>query len=120
MHTVFAFAPLFAGSLDVPHTSWRWVALLLGILAVAAVGVFYVRESGAIGVFPRLAMALVRMAIVLTVAFLLLRPVWIWEEKTERPRPVVVLIDVSQSMDNPDPRPNPADQWRAAMAFGLS
>ena len=65
-------------------------------------------------------MAAVRTLIVLVVAFLLMRPVWVTEEKGERARPIAVLIDVSQSMDSKDPRPNPADLGRAAIAFGFA
>ncbi len=118
MHTVIAFAPLFA---ELQRRGWfpLWLAVVLAVLAVLAVGVLYVKEAGRLGVFPRMSMALVRTAIVLVVAFLLMRPVWVSESKEERPRPVAVLIDVSQSMDNNDPRPNTADQWRAALALGL-
>jgi hypothetical protein len=67
-----------------------------------------------------MAMALLRAAAVALVAFLLLRPVWVTEDKTQKSRVVAVLIDASQSMGTPDPRPNPPDQWRAAMAYGLA
>src|SRR5581483_12082551 len=96
-----------------------WLALLLGLAAVAAAGVFYAREAGRIAVLPRVLMAAVRMGILLAVAFLLLRPVWVVEDRGERRRPVAVLVDVSQSMDSADPRPSTADQWRVALAFNL-
>src|SRR5262245_9303952 len=117
LHT-FAALPLFA---ELQRRGWfpLWLAVVLGLLAVVAVGALYVKEAGRLGVASRLVMACVRMAIVLTVAFLLLRPVWVAEDKGSRTRPVGVLIDVSKSMDSKDPRPLAADQWRAAMAFGL-
>ncbi len=94
-----------------------WLAVVLGVLAVIVVIALYLREAGRLALAPRLLMALVRAAIVATVAFLLLRPVWVHEEKTEKIRPVAVLIDVSQSMSNADPRPNPQDQERVITAF---
>ena len=64
-------------------------------------------------------MACVRMAIVLVVAFLLVRPVLVSEDRGRGRGRSSVLIDVSQSMDSRDPRPSAADQWRAAIAFGV-
>ncbi len=118
MTYLFAYAPLFA---EMQRRGWfpAWIALLLGLGGVVSVGVLYALESGRLDVFRRLVLAGVRMAILLVVAFLLLRPVWVSESSGERARPVAVLIDVSQSMDQKDPRPNPDDQWRAALAYDL-
>lgn len=118
MYTVFAFAPLFG---ELQRRGWfpLWLALALGVLAVVIVGVLYVKEAGRIGALPRAVMALVRTAVVLLIAFLLMRPVWVSKKETTKTRPVAVLIDVSQSMASPDPRPNNDDQARAAIAFGL-
>ncbi len=118
MYTVFATLPLFA---ELQRRGWfpLWLAIVLGLAAVVAVGVLYVKEAGRLGVGTRLAMACVRMTIVLVVAFLLLRPVWVAEDKGSKPRSIGVLIDVSQSMDSKDPRPLAADQWRTAIAFGI-
>lgn len=96
-----------------------WWAVILGLLGGAIVVVLYAREAGRLGVLPRVGMAVVRVAIIVTVAFLLLRPVWVSEDRGEKPRPVVVLLDVSRSMDRDDPRPDPVDQGRAAIALGL-
>ncbi|VTT97682.1 Uncharacterized protein OS=Chthoniobacter flavus Ellin428 GN=CfE428DRAFT_2683 PE=4 SV=1: VWA_2: DUF1355 [Gemmataceae bacterium] len=113
------FAILWLSNLQL-RGSFPWlVAAVLGLLAVAAVVVLYVRESAKVALAPRIAMALVRVAVVATVAVLLLRPVWVSEEKRDKVRPVAVLIDVSQSMDSADPRTTPEDQGRAAIAFGL-
>ncbi|HEY1189172.1 MAG TPA: hypothetical protein VGE74_16070 [Gemmata sp.] len=116
MNSLFASAELFA---ELQRRGWfpAWLALLLALAAVAAVGVLYALEAGHLGALRRLLLAGVRMAIVLAVAFLLLRPTWIHEYHGERPRPVAVLIDVSQSMGQKDPRPNAEDQWREAIAF---
>lgn len=122
MNTVFAL-PLFGG-LD----ARGWIAqdlvytvllVLLAVAAVVAVGVLYALEVGRLGIGRRLVLAAVRMATVLVIAFLLLRPVWVAEIKGEKRRPIAVLIDASQSMDNKDPRPALEDQWRAALAFNL-
>jgi hypothetical protein len=97
-----------------------WLAWLLGGLAVAAIVVLYVKEAGRLGVPTRVALATVRAVIVLVVAWLLQRPVWVSEQEERKPRPVAILVDVSQSMGNKDPRPNTADQARVAIATGLS
>ena len=94
------------------------VAIVLGTAALAAVGLLYSKESGRLGVLPRMVMACIRMSILALVVFILLQPVLIRERKSERPRPLGVLIDVSQSMESKDPRPNKIDQDRAALAFG--
>lgn len=114
----FALGPLFA---ELTYRGWFpwWLAMLLGAAAVGAAGVFYAREAGRSAVLPRVLMAGVRMAILVAVAFLLLRPVWVVDDRGERRRPVAVLVDVSQSMDSADPRPSTADQWRVALAFNL-
>ncbi|MBA4188183.1 MAG: hypothetical protein C0467_09215 [Planctomycetaceae bacterium] len=117
MHTVFAF--LWISELQLRGSFPGLIAAILGTLAAVAVIVLYVRESGKIALGPRVAMAVVRTSIVVLVALLLMRPVWVSEQKRDKVRPVAVLIDVSQSMDNPDPRPSLDDQGRAAIAFGL-
>jgi len=96
-----------------------WTGVVLGFTAAVAVGALYVRESPRLGFPARAAMALLRIAIVATVAFLLLRPVWVNEKKGERRRPVALLVDVSQSMNAKDPRPGNSDQWRVAIAHGF-
>ena len=121
MSTVFALS-LFSGELQVRGRFAQELVLRVGLVALAlaavvAVGVLYAKEVGRLGVGRRLLLAGVRMAAVLTVAFLLLRPVWVNETSGEKRRPVAVLIDVSQSMDSKDPRPNLDDQWRVALAF---
>lgn len=123
--SLFAAAPLWGAFLGLfdgePHfRGWfpRWVAVLLGLLAVVAVGVLYAKEIGRLGVARRLTLAAVRMMTVLVVTILLLRPVWVSEQKGDRRRPIALLIDTSESMNSKDPRPALDDQWRAALAFG--
>ena len=118
MLQLFANTPLFAELQRRGFFPW-WLALILGVAAVVAVGVLYVKEAGRLGIVTRLALAMVRVVLVLFVAFLLLRPVLVKDDRGARTRPVGVLIDVSQSMDSKDPRPSAADQWRAAIAFGV-
>lgn len=95
------------------------VAALLGAAAAGWVVALYARESRRTSTPAKTFLALVRVAIVAAVAFLLLRPVFVKESAGDRRRGVVVLVDVSQSMDRDDPRPNTADQLRAAIAFDL-
>jgi hypothetical protein len=96
-----------------------WIGVLFGVFAVASVAVLYIRESPRIGFLARSTMSLLRFAIVVTVAFLLLRPVWVNEYKSERRRPIALLVDVSQSMNSNDSRPGISDQWRVAIAYDL-
>src|SRR5262245_52453985 len=118
MSESFAVSTLFA---ELSLRGWfpGWLAVLLGVAAVAAAGVFYAREAGRIAVLPRVLMACVRMGILIAVAFLLLRPVWVVDDRGDRRRPVAVLVDVSKSMSSEDPRHSTADQWRVALAFNL-
>ena len=98
----------------VMHGSAAYVAAPW-LLSASVVGVaVFCRASGYPGV-----LAGVRIATVVTVALLLLRPAVVSETTGENPRPVAVLIDVSQSMNSTDARPAAEDQWRAALAFGL-
>jgi hypothetical protein len=129
MNTVFAssssagvpilglFFGLFDGDLQTRGWFWRELALLLAVLAVVAVGVLYAKEVSRLGVTRRLLLAGVRMATVLVVVFLLLRPVWVTETSGTKRRPIAVLIDVSESMNAKDPRPAPDDQRRSALAY---
>lgn len=124
--SLFADSPLFGlfwglipGELQIRGGFRPWVVFLLALLAVAAVGMLYAKEIGRLGVARRLVLAAVRMATVLAVAFLLLRPVWIWEDSDQKRRSVAVLIDVSLSMESNDPRPALEDQWRVALAYDL-
>lgn len=96
-----------------------WAAAGVGLLAAGAVALLYAREAGRLGPVARLGMATVRLVTVTLLAFLLLRPVWVKEERNDYRRTVAVLVDASQSMGNQDPRPNAADQWRAAIALGF-
>lgn len=118
MNTVFALSIPLVGELQ--RRGWfpGWLALVLLLAAVVAVGWLYAQEAGRLSVPRRLMLAAVRILTVLVVAFLLLRPVVVQEKINEKPRPIALLIDVSQSMNNADPRPTLPDQWRAAMAFG--
>ena len=121
MNTVFALS-LLSGELQVRGRFAQELLLRVGLVALAlaalvAVGVLYAKEVGRLGVGRRLLLAGVRMAAVVAVAFLLLRPVWVAETSGQKRRPVAVLIDVSESMNSKDPRPNLDDQWRVAVAF---
>ncbi len=117
MQTLFGL--FWISGLQVRGSFPEWLACLLAALAIVAVVVLYLKEAGRLGLPARIALATVRAGIVAVVAFLLLRPVWVKEEKGDNPRPIAVLIDVSLSMASEDPRPNTADRARAAIAQGL-
>lgn len=118
---IYWYGPWLEEVANIQRRGWfpLWLAITVAVLGVAVVAVLYAKEAGRLGATARSIMALVRVSIVLLVAFLLLRPVWVSEDKGERARPVVVLLDISQSMAQNDPRPDPADQGRAAIAYGL-
>src|SRR5262245_59612500 len=101
---LFATLPLFA-ELQRRGTFPLWLAIVLGVAAGIAVGALYVKEAGRLSVLPRTVMASIRMAIVLLVAFLLLRPVFVTDDRGTNPRRIGVLVDVSESMKSKDPRP---------------
>jgi hypothetical protein len=96
-----------------------WLAVLVGLTAAWVVARLYLRESRRLGLVPRLGLAMLRISLVLVLAFLLLRPAWVARDERSRQRPICVLIDVSASMEQRDTRPNPEDQWRVAIAWGL-
>ncbi|HSQ56794.1 MAG TPA: vWA domain-containing protein, partial [Gemmata sp.] len=122
MSLLSATLPLLAETSQFQFRGWfpPWLAWTLGILAVIAVVVLYVKEAGRLPLWRRLSLAAIRAAIVVIVAVLLLRPVIVRELDEMRSRPIGILIDVSQSMDQQDPRPNTADQARVAIAMGLA
>jgi hypothetical protein len=110
--------PLFA---ELALRGWFpvWLAVLLGLAAVVAVGLLYRREAGRVPAAARVLMAALRAAALAAILFLLLRPSLVYDHHGERPKPVAVLVDDSQSMTARDPRLNFPDRWRAAVAFDL-
>ncbi|QEL18212.1 hypothetical protein [Limnoglobus roseus] len=96
-----------------------WLAVLMGLAAVASVVFLYRREAGRISVGRRVVMAALRAATLATILFLILRPSWLTETHGERPKAIAFLIDDSQSMATHDPRLNFADKWRTGVAFNL-
>ena len=118
MNSVLALSIPILGDLQRRGSFPGWLALVLMLAAVVAVGILYAKEAGRLSGPRRLTLAGVRILVVIIVAFLLLRPVVVQQRTNDQPRPIAVLIDVSQSMNNADPRPTLPDQWRAAMAFG--
>lgn len=96
-----------------------WLAVLLATGAVLATIVLYRREAGRLPVAMRVIMAGLRCLVLAFVALLLLRPSLVYDRTQEVPRAVALLLDDSQSMQSRDPRSNFADQYRAAIAFGL-
>ena len=62
----------------------RYLPFVLGMLGVVAVGVLYAKEIGRLSVGRRLVLAGIRMATVAAVAALLLKPVLVWQDSTDR------------------------------------
>lgn len=112
--------PLFALLENLSARGWfsPLLAGFLGLVGIAVVTALYVYESGRIAWPARVALAVLRVLIVAVVAFLMVKPVWVYEFHGSRKRPVAVLIDTSQSMNERDPRPQWEDRWRVGIAFG--
>ena len=117
--TSSAIPPVFAGLALRGGFPW-WLALAMGVCAVTAVVLLYLRESGRVPRAVRLVLAGLRGLTLAFILFLLLRPTWLTEQRGERPRPIGILFDDSQSMKYRDPRTNFADNWRAAIAYDLA
>jgi uncharacterized membrane protein len=117
--TSLAFTPVFAGLALRGGFPW-WLAVAMGVAAVGAVVLLYLRESSRVPVAVRLVLAGLRGLTLAFILFLLLRPTWLTEQRGERPRPVGLLFDDSQSMKSRDPRTNFADNWRTAIAYDLA
>ncbi len=107
----FEFALAFRGWFP------AWLAALMGVAAVAAVVVVYLRESGRLPTWRRLLLAGLRALTLSSILLLLLKPTLLWESREDRPRPIAVLADDSQSMTTREARTTPADRWRMAVAF---
>jgi hypothetical protein len=95
--------------------------IVIPIVVLIAIGVFflYFRERGRLGPVRRSLLALLRVAVLVFLLFLMFRPVLLAEFKGERPRSIIVLIDNSQSMQQVDHRLTVKDQARVALALGL-
>lgn len=94
-----------------------WVAVVLGVLAIAGTTYLYVRETAMVPLWRRLLLAGFRGLIVASILFLALKPTILTDKSGNRPRTVALLIDNSQSMTNVDSRTDFLDQWRVAIAF---
>ncbi|HYE98020.1 MAG TPA: hypothetical protein VEJ18_03870 [Planctomycetota bacterium] len=93
-----------------------WAAVAIGVVAGAGAIVLYWKERGKLGVGRRAVLALLRVGVIGTALFLLLRPVLITETKLHRPRGVAVLLDNSLSLTQRDHRLTAQDRLRVAIA----
>ncbi len=96
-----------------------WLGIAIAVLAAAAVFHLYWREQGKIGSLRRGLMALLRVGVIGTALFLLMRPVLVAETRGERPRGVALLVDNSLSMTQKDQRLSAHDRLRVAIAENL-
>ncbi len=109
--------PLFAATLAFRGWFPAWLAAVMGVAAVAAVVLVYLRESGRLPTWRRLLLAGLRAVTLSSILLLLLKPTLLWESREDRPRAVAVLADDSQSMTTREARTTYADRWRLALAF---
>ncbi len=110
--------PLF-GELALRGWFPGWLALLLGVAAIASVVLMYRREAGRVSTPMRALMAGLRAATLAAILFLVMRPSWLSETNGERPKAIALLVDDSESMKSRDPRLNFPDKWRTAVALNL-
>ncbi len=96
-----------------------WLAIVMAVIAVVAVGLLYRREAGRVPAWRRAGLAALRGLALGTILFLLLRPTLVTDVRGTMPKPVVLLVDDTQSMQTRDPRLTIPDKWRSAVAFGL-
>ena len=89
-----------------------WVAVIVGVLAVAAVAASW-RWAGGLEPRRRRTLLLVRLLVVAAAAMLMLRPRVRWEGRRTVPAEVVVLLDASRSMGIRDAGPDAAPLTRA-------
>ncbi len=94
-------------------------AAVLVLLAGAGAFFLYFREHGRVGPVLRILMAVLRVLVIATAVFLLLRPVMVVELRGQRPRGPALLVDNSLSMTQKDQRLSAADRLRVALAAGL-
>jgi hypothetical protein len=96
-----------------------WAAVLVGMAASAGAVALYWNERGRLGAGRRVVLALLRIGVVGTALFLLLRPVLVTETRHERPRGVALLLDNSLSLTQRDHRLTAQDRLRVAIAENL-
>ncbi len=90
-----------------------WVAVMAGVLAVAAVAAPW-RWAGGLAPRRRRVLLLVRLLVVAALVMLVLRPQVRWEGRRVVPSEVVVLLDASRSMGIRDAGAAAAPATRAA------
>lgn len=93
-----------------------WLAVVIGVAGAAASIRLYFLEQAKMGPARRGLLSLLRIAVIVTALFLLLRPVLVTETKRERPRPVALLVDNSLSLTQRDQRLTAQDRLRVAIA----
>jgi hypothetical protein len=96
-----------------------WAAVGVGVAAGAASVALYFKERGKLGPGRRVALAVLRIGVIATALFLLLRPVLVTETRHERPRGVALLVDNSLSLTQRDHRLTAQDRLRVAIAENL-
>jgi hypothetical protein len=95
-----------------------WLAVVIGVAAAVAAVRLYFLEQAKMSPVRRVALAVLRIGVVATALFLLLRPVLVTETRHQRPRPVALLVDNSLSLTQRDQRLTAQDRLRVAIATG--
>jgi hypothetical protein len=95
--------------------------LLLLIFAAAGVLIFYLYRAQRLIASPRAVIALtaIRIALLVLVLVLMLRPAWQWVRTSETTGTLWLLLDQSTSMNEKDPQSTPIERLRLASSLDL-
>ena len=105
---------------SLPHGVWSVAAAAAAVAVIGGVWWLYRREGRQLGLITRTALAAMRYAIFLGVAFMLLELTIVITKREQVPSHLMVLVDSSQSMGLSDPYTDPATAQRTATALGLT
>src|SRR5438309_2029993 len=108
-------------NLQLRNGSWLGWAVFFALI-LAAFGWWVYRYLGGhrgLDQFRRRLLGGLRIALFLTILFMLLRPVFSFTIENRIRRTLIALVDQSSSMDIQDPRLADADVKRAAIAKGM-
>jgi len=100
----FGFEPLVAPI---------WAAVIVIALAAAVLVIARLWRPATLGRGRRAALMALRLAVIAAVGLMLLRPILVWEDRSEAPGQVAILVDASRSMAIRDVAPSEAYQNKA-------
>ncbi len=105
---------------SLPQGGAAALTIAAAVVAVAGVWWLYRREGRSLGLFQRLVLSGLRLAVVLAVTFMLLEMVLVISKRELIPSRLLVLMDTSQSMALADPYPDDSIARETAERIGLT